>query len=1086
MKKFLFIVLCITAVLMSCNNEDQQQTIFGDGFAISIDTDETLEFLPVGEKKEFSLTTGKPLTIKLTEKWIDIYVGDKKFGDTQETMDIEPGYYKITLYASCAPSLDPNEMSKGTYYGDMYRKGVIQICKNSNHTVAMLNLKQQYPYLYFDKVGCSTEYKWTWADKYDVEGCSVSYEIKSNIKWKATIDESSSQTINFIELSKENKDVDVDLNMITRTTVLLGENWEANVAAGENNQTFSIAPCNYNLTSDPHQCKITVSDITESTVITPLTINCSQTNLKFIVSQKDSNGKDQEIENKGELLEPVEPWLPSSKEIKVVSEGGLSWVFSFEKDWVSLKDNNGNDVEGDQVDAEKTYTLYAHIDTNDSRKDRDSYGTFTITANGATATRKFKLTQAAFEHDVVDENSNTVKTVSFSNMGEVQLSNDQKIYMSSSGRWERSIGYKTDTNGWLAVDPESADVAGQTEINLSVANQNPELKSRTAVVTFNSKENNLQSELTIEQDPFIFELGGNSTTQPDVLEKDDTTPKTITLKTSGEWIATANKKWLTIDPNGDKNENGVSINYSAATNTGADERQATITLKSVYHENNGFSELYNPIEVEIRQLGSFVVDKVNKTLYFGAFDNLSNEVNVKCLATNGWTATSPTWLTVSPNSSTADDIDVTFTASKNTSFEPRNGQVEFKMWDEGEQTEKSRIVNVEQAAYVFEVTDENGFNGKKDIPAYNTNEYVCYAMNISCTGVWGATVSPTGAAVLSQTDNYDTSLTHSIANCEGDRLYVFVKNNNNDSRNITVTITCDGDSTGGKNTKTLIATQLKYDFSVNTTKIENIDAEVESGNITRTFKITCSGEWTIDRGSYNWFSFDYSNGTIAKDKVITMYIDPNNTKSTRIGTITIRSVDLNKSCLITVSQQSVSFDDFAENHKKLQFDAMPKAIQEIDINCTGSWKYDKNNSEIEVTVTPESGFGAQPVKILPSPNYNFEDITNKKLYFINELTGQSRYLRISMSGYVLTVPDTVTFGKDTAEQTIQIECSGTWKVKSVSEAWIEKCEKSADDPTMLVIKVSKNDTGKDREGTIYIWAENNENLIREIKVKQTK
>uniref|UniRef100_UPI004056B14D BACON domain-containing protein n=1 Tax=Alistipes sp. TaxID=1872444 RepID=UPI004056B14D len=1086
MRKFIFIVLCIAAVLMSCNNEDQQQTIFGDGFAISIDTSKTLEFSPVGERVEFSLTSGIPLVVTRNKTWMEISIDGKKIEN--DRIDIKPGHHNIVLIARCAPCLDPQQMSEGTFKGEESRKCEIKILKDSNHMVTMLNIEQKYPYLYFDKVGCSTEYKWTWADKYDEKsGYYESYEIKSNIKWKVSIDESSSQTINFIELSKENKGVDVDLNMITRTTVLLGEHWKANVANGDYDQTFLIAPCNYNFTSDPHQCRITISDITDSKEITPLTIDCTQTNLKFIVSQKDSNGDYQEIENGGELLETVEPCQPSSKEIKVESEGGLSWAFSFDKDWVSLKDNNEKNVEGDQVNADKTYTLYAHINTNDDRKDRDSYGTFTITANGATEKRKFKLTQAAFEHDVIDNNSNTVKTVSFSNMGEVQLSNNQKIYMNSSGSWECGpITYKTDTKDWLTVTPTESDKRGEkTELSLSVANQNPELKSRQAVVSFNSNDNALKSELAITQAPFIFELGSGSSTRPDVITKDDTEEKIVTLKTSGDWSAEVDKDWLTVDSEGQKNENGVSIPYSVSVNTGADERNATITIKSKYHEeNNGFRELYSPIEVVIRQNGSFVVDKNEQTLSFGAFDNLSHTVNVKCLAPDGWKATYPEWLSVSPSSTKDDDINVTLTANNNSLFKSRAGSVVFTMWDEGEKKYKTRTVYVEQSAYVFEVSDIDNFGDNTNIPAYNTNGYVCYAMDIECSGKWRANVSK-GVAVLSRTNNYGTSLTNQVGDGTGEHLYIFVKNNNNEQpRNIQVSIVCDGDSTDGKNTKTFTATQLKYDFSVSTKSIDGVEAEVKEGKITRSFTITCSGKWSIDCGEdKDWLSVDYSGETGNKTTEITVNVKPNNTTNSRTGVVTINSEDLNKSLTVKINQQYVKFDKFASG---LTFDAIPSEAKQITIKCTGSWEYDSEGTEISAKIEPETGFGETDIKIKPDPNYSFEDKKDKKIYFVNKLTKQEQYVSVTVNGYVLNVPNEIeVFGKDGEEREILVECSGIWDVKSADISWIEKCEKSSKD-SKLVIKVSKNDTGKDREGTIYIWAENNENLIREIKVKQTK
>lgn len=1018
MKRFLYAVACLSLLLYGCD-KDESGDIYTEGLSISIDTSEEIIIDPIGGTKTFTVVSGEELFISRDEDWFDVQLskGGANYRMTSSTLKCSAGVYELTITVEC-----PTALKNST------RRGNLTLASSDvSYTV---KVAQDYPYLTF-KGANETTLLWTWADKYGA-GNNKKFDIESNVKWK--IISSAAQraaTQNFVEQQSENGAVPTLSDMATRAVAM---GWcNVSVSEGEGDGTFEIAPSDYNYEDEPFSDVITIlvdSKTSLNNAIPPLRLVCTQTNLRFSIAQS-AMGENVTIENNDYLLSSFMPCDAAPQTITVSSEANLNWRLS-SANWTWLENSAGNKVQQGEGGTQLTFSVCAA--TNPYRSDREASITFNISSGGASATRTFKVKQDAFVHKVLDKNDLSMdnETSSIDNIG--GESDALVVYVHSSGDWGLSCGYDTNnaTEDWLSIS--STGGAGDTErgetVNIYANTQNPEFRVRKATIRVDSEENDLTNSFVVAQEAFVFSASGTMSWR---LGKQETDAKSVSLRSSGNWSATSSDDWLTVDTPSGSSSDATDVVFKASTNTGADERRATITLKSNYHEeNSAYKTLYTPITIDVMQNGSFAVDKSGQTISFGAVDNLESEVKVECLAEGGWFITKkPEWITLSSTDSKLPEETVSITAAKSKSFSKRTGEIIFSMWDANVGAQKHRTVFVEQDAYVFEVTES--LNGV-EVPAYNTNDYTSYRVAINCSGKWSV-VSYQNWVKFATSNSYSQATTNKLEDQTSSYLYIFVENTTTTSvRTLNITISCDGEEQGTKNPYKISATQKGYEWTVTPTSFTNIEAEKESGNITRSLAITCSGKWQIEK-STDWVSCKTSGTGNAN---VTLIIMPNPNQSSRTGSITVKSQDITYlTNTITINQKCVEFD---LSPTELVFDAVPSEAKRIEIKSTGSWYYDSaQTKDVTIkTLTPNQGFGDKTVSILPEPNYTTLAIDYGKIVFKTTYGDFDEDVTIKMAAYRFDVDKREA---TPTESTIKLNCTGKWKVirhaDSTDVTWVD-------------------------------------------------
>lgn len=875
---------------------------------------------------------------------------------------------------------------------DPYREGVVIIESSDRSFSETITVFQERPYLEISRE--SINFNWDHCDTFG--SAREEIVIRCNTDWQ--INSVMNEPYAFSSmLSRAQDDHQIDWLLCS----------EIQGSAVTEDHVLYFNPETYNIEREPKNLKLVISGVLDE-----YELDFSQNNLLFIVDIAGS--EDNEHCNFAAC---------NTEYVDMTVESERDWRLYSKPDWLLVNPTDGSSLTN----------VKFNIDGANPNAD-DRVGELVLVAEVNTnplPQRVIEITQKGYEFVITTDNA-TISNTGSSLYG----------YINSSGSWE--IDNST-IPGWLNVSTLSGAGSARESLQFSVNEQNLELSPRVANLKFRSTQygNTMSQDVKIEQDKFIFDA---TLSEPSIgtIQK---TSHDLEIQSSGKWAIdvlyddSSSEEWLNVEQL--QGEGNAVVKYNAKTENPIDEdRSATISIRSITHEEAGISEVVQLPVVQRKYIFEVEPSPNDLSLSYEAVDQNTINIFVNCSA--HWSIDCPDWLIPSLRDG-SNYADVTFRVENNRATTARDGKLVIKSVHYG--VERSYSFDVHQDGFRFNSTTAQFTN----LEALDAR--IC-EVDIVCSGGWE----------LSGEGNWRDWITPSSMSGYGDApLEVKVADNVQTSpRNTTFYVT----STLNPNMRKRVdISQKAFIFDTTTTNVP----EFAAVDVTEARVVLgeCMSTWTV-RDIPSWLNVSPAAGEGAMTLRITPQENVNVEMTPRDATIQVVS-DRNPALVknIKITQAAFIFDTSTVNVP--EFGAYNPIAANVTIgDCTSTW------SVVEVpdwlTIQPKSGAGSGRITITPSSNLTA--VARSATFYIESDKNSSLRKRISVSQgrYILEASTSSVNvpAKPSSSYSVNVSCSGRWKAECSADWLSLGSVTSGSGNGTINFTVSDNTSTTARSATIII------------------
>ena len=511
----------------------------------------------------------------------------------------------------------------------------------------------------------------------------------------------------------------------------------------------------------------------------------------------------------------------------------------------------------------------------------------------------------------------------------------------------------------------------------------------------------------------------------------------LTITSNCEWNITSSEDWLFMSQ-ASSSGNGF-VNIAASANTTGADRTATITVSNATYNISR--------TISVSQPAPYIkLSESELTPNYG-----TESMNVLVDANVAWTATAPSWITVTPSSgSTSGTIKIT--PAKNEGTEPRTGTVTVAAASYG----ISKSITVVQKGF---------------ISSWNINDSSDWDISLPTASTTKRVIRTNFPITVESSDPWLTA-SHSIVQPGETELILYASNNtSNANRNATLTLS----NTTHNVSQTISVSQVAKSFSFSSTSWDITTADASSTTLT----IETNIPFSVVSDSA-WLTADVTNIPVGTT-TITINAAANPYSAMRVAMLDFINDSFGVDRTILIQQLHMLLAT-----SKTSWDIESAAASTtIDVESTASWAVTKDVSWLTVSTT--SGTGDGSFTISATANESGEESRVGKVTVSNPASGASRIITVTQN----KAPASISLsssnwspncGKQTSSS-FTITSNVSWTASS-SASWltVSKSSGTAGSNT-LTLSVTGNNSTSSRSATVSITdAENT--VTRTITVTQ--
>lgn len=558
---------------------------------------------------------------------------------------------------------------------------------------------------------------------------------------------------------------------------------------------------------------------------------------------------------------------------------------------------------------------------------------------------------------------------------------------------------------WLSVSQGSGATSASVEFTAEL-NKSADI-SRVCVATISSDVTDYSRSFPItvtqgKNTPYII-LADNSLSCSALRQA-------LTLDVSantGYTIQNTAESWLHVDSYDDS-----AVRLSVDENDTGKERSAVLTLKA--NSYNGVSA-----SIGIRQKMANITSTSDK-LHFG-HNGASQTIDIQSEAS--WTATSTSWISVSPQSGKAGKTQVTISVPGNASVLGRDGSVYFTVSDD------NRVeVPVVQEGVTLSLSPEDmtfsSFVGSQSI-AVESNDN------------WTVTAKPDWITLDKTSGTGNAALQATVT-----------ENNTTVERDGEITVTTDDD---------VVSRTIQVRQEAKTVDYADATLEFNYNESSQSISFVTDGHWSLTKDA-DWFSTDRTSGS--GSATLTITVEENNTLDTRDGQISLLIAD--QSYTISIHQECKYL---TLSSSAFTFEA-PASSVNLSISSNTDWICKIREGSEWITITPTSGTNNADITINVAENNTVNnrsgkieiEIPNIHTYIVDVLQNR-KYIKTDMTS--------VNFLRSGGQISFNVTTNGTYEVSKIG-TWFGYI-RSGD---VITVVASENDTGTARAGAIKLTLTN--------------
>lgn len=573
----------------------------------------------------------------------------------------------------------------------------------------------------------------------------------------------------------------------------------------------------------------------------------------------------------------------------------------------------------------------------------------------------------------------------------------------------KSVKIESDQTNWNITIPTSwvtaNPMSGNTSMpaDFSVQLNNSADTSRVCIATIASSVSDWSRSF-----PITITQGKNSPyitlSESSIICSALKQTKTVTVSTNTEYtIDNTGSSWLHIE-SATPNE----VKFSIDENNTDKERNAVLTLNAKSH--NGVSATVN-----VRQK----IANISATKETLSFSHSSSSQTIVLESEASWTASSTSWLSVSPTSGNAGKTEVTISVPKNASANSRNGSVYFKI------TDNSNIeIPVKQDGVSLNISSADvtftSFGGSQ-------------SLTIASNDTWTVTAKPEWVSIDKTSGEGNATIKMSTA-----------ENNTTSGRSGEIIIVTDD----GVISKTI---NVKQEAKTVDYGDANLDFNYSSSS--QSISFTTDGNWSLTK-SAEWFSVDKTSGS--GNATLNITVSENNTTAKRDGVVSLLiagkpfTISIHQDCkYVTLSSSAFTFSADAGNTK-------------VSVGSNTQWNANVTEGSEWLSVTPTNGTNNADLTIKTTENKTVSnrtgkieiEIPNVHTYVI-DVTQNRRYIKTDMAS--------VDFLQSGGQISFNVTTDGTYEVSKIG-TWFGYVKSG----NTITVVAQENTTGSERVGAVQL------------------
>ena len=583
---------------------------------------------------------------------------------------------------------------------------------------------------------------------------------------------------------------------------------------------------------------------------------------------------------------------------------------------------------------------------------------------------------------------------------DAQPSSKQVRIESEQTEWNISI-----PASWVSVSPSSGNTSTSVDFTTELNKSADISRVCVATVASNVSDWSRSFPITITQgknSPYIT-LADNSLSCTALQQS-----LSFAVNANTEYtIANTAESWLHL-----QSHDATAVTFSVDENNTGDERTAILTLRS---------KLYSGVSasISIRQKIANITATSEK-LYFG---HTGASQTIEIQSEVSWTATSTSWISVSPQSGEAGKTQVTISVPENASVLGRDGSVYFTVAD------NNRVeVPVVQQGVTLNVSPEDitfsSFMGSQSVDVESNDK-------------WTVTAKPDWISLDKTSGSGNATLQATTT-----------ENNTTVERGGEIIIATDN----GIASKTI---QVRQEAKT----VDYADATLEFNYTagTQSVSFTTDGNWSLTQDA-DWFSVDRTSGS--GSATLTITVEENNTLDIRDGQITLLIADQSYTIAIHQECKYLTLSSSA-----FTFDAQAGSVQ-LSISSNTDWTGTISEGGDWIAITPASGTNNANMTISVAENKTVNnrsgkieiEIPNVNTYVVEVLQNR-KYIKTDMAS--------VNFLNTGGQISFNVITDGTYEVSKIG-TWFGFV-KTGD---VITIVASANETGTTRTGAIRLTLTN--------------
>lgn len=563
---------------------------------------------------------------------------------------------------------------------------------------------------------------------------------------------------------------------------------------------------------------------------------------------------------------------------------------------------------------------------------------------------------------------------------------------------------------WVTANHTSGNTSMSVDFSAQLNNSADVSRVCIATIASNVSDWSRSFPVTITQEknaPYIIVSG------KDIVCNALKQQKSISVNANTEYVIdNTASSWLHVEA-----AEGNEIRINIDENNSGEERNAVLTFKAKAY--SGVSTM-----VSVRQKIANITS-TKETLTFG---HASSSQTIQIESEASWSASSTSWLYVSPSSGSAGKTEVTVSVPRNASVNSRSGSVYFNIAGNN-----NIEVPVMQEGVSLGVSPTDiaftSFGGSQSL-AVESNEK------------WTITEKSDWISVDKVSGDGNATIEISVA-----------ENNTTSEKSGIITIVTDD----GVTSKTIHVKQ-------GAKTVEYGDATLEYGYAagTQYISFTTDGNWSLTKDA-DWISVDRTSGSGSATLGIT--VEENNTMATRSGIVSLSIADksftisINQNCkYVTLSSSAFTF-------------TADEGTTKVSIGSNTHWNAKVCEGSEWLSVTPSVGSENAEVTISVSENKTIDkrtgkieiEIPNVHTYVI-DITQNRRYIKTDMSS--------VDFTQAGGQISFNVITDGTYEVSRIGD-WFGYVENG----DVITVIASQNDTGTTRSGAMKLTLTNVEGNV---------